>query len=192
MKSRRNDIIEKSMKLFNKEGYQSPSIDRISENAGISKMTFYRYFPDKESLITEILKEKHHQFISAIKSITEKYPTAKEKLFSIFQYYEKWFCCDEFHGCMFTRAVFEYGSSSPSLIEISSIFKSHLCSLIRDVLLMILKPEPAERVAFMILLLIDGAIAASQTETPESQEFPPAITAWSAAKAIIYSEGGSF
>ncbi|WP_251268862.1 TetR/AcrR family transcriptional regulator, partial [Enterobacter hormaechei] len=44
MKPKQAEIIRQSMSLFNKEGYQSPSIDRISENAGISKMTFYRYY----------------------------------------------------------------------------------------------------------------------------------------------------
>lgn len=190
MRTKPANIINSSMRLFNKEGYHSPSIDRISENAGISKMTFYRYFPDKESLVKAILEEKHREFICDLTENINKYSTAKEKLFAIFQYYNAWFSCNDFYGCMFTRAVFEFGDTSPALLKIGAAFKSELCSIIRGILNTCLKPEPAERVAFIITLLIDGAIAASQTGAPESRENPPAMTAWSAAKAIIYSEGG--
>ncbi|WP_353074659.1 TetR/AcrR family transcriptional regulator [Klebsiella quasipneumoniae] len=38
-------------------------MDRIAEAAGISKMTFYRYFEDKEALIKAVLEEKHNTFI---------------------------------------------------------------------------------------------------------------------------------
>jgi hypothetical protein len=43
----------------------------------------------------------------------------------------------------------------------------------------------------MMLILIDGAIAAQQAESSECREIPPGMTAWSAAKALIYSEGGT-
>ncbi|MEH8379157.1 hypothetical protein RAH30_25190, partial [Klebsiella pneumoniae] len=93
--------------------------------------------------------------------------------------------------CMFIRALFEYGASSPAIREQCSRFKSLLWQFFRDILLQVLKPEPAERVAMMMVMLIDGAIAAQQAESAECREIPPGVTAWSAAKALIYSEGGT-
>ncbi|HHP1548673.1 TPA: TetR/AcrR family transcriptional regulator, partial [Klebsiella pneumoniae] len=55
MKPKQADILRHASTLFNREGYQSPSIERIAEHAGISKMTFYRYYADKEALILAIL-----------------------------------------------------------------------------------------------------------------------------------------
>ena len=66
---------------------------------------------------------------------------------------------------MFTRALFEYGTSSPAIRTICSQFKSRLYQFFRDILIGLLKPEPAERVAMMMLMLIDGAIAAQQAES---------------------------
>ena len=43
----------------------------------------------------------------------------------------------------------------------------------------------------MMVMLIDGAIAAQQAESAECREIPPGVTAWGAAKALIYSEGGT-
>jgi hypothetical protein len=57
------------------------------------------------------------------------------------------------------------GSSAPD-------FKSLLWQFFRDILLQVLKPEPAERVAMMMVMLIDGAIAAQQAESAECREIP--------------------
>lgn len=191
MKPKQADILRHASALFNREGYQSPSIERIAEHAGISKMTFYRYYADKEALILAILKQKESEFMQDLAQITADKASAREKLFAVFDYYHRWFTCDTFHGCMFTRALFEYGASSPAIREQCFRFKSLLWQFFRDILLQVLKPEPAERVAMMMVMLIDGAIAAQQAESVECREIPPGITAWSAAKALIYSEGGT-
>jgi hypothetical protein len=39
----------------------------------------------------------------------------------VFDYYHRWFTCETFHGCMFTRALFEYGASSPAIREQCSV-----------------------------------------------------------------------
>lgn len=112
MKPKQADILRHASALFNREGYQSPSIERIAEHAGISKMTFYRYYADKEALILAILKQKESEFMQDLAQITADKASAREKLFAVFDYYHRWFTCDTFHGCMFTRALFEYGASS--------------------------------------------------------------------------------
>jgi len=191
MKAKKQDIITSSMRLFNKEGYQSPGVDRIAEVAGVSKMTFYRYFPDKESLIIVILEEKLLQFLTDLGQVVEKRASTREKLFAIFEYYDKWFSGAEFNGCMFTRAVVEFGNTISAVGEINARFKAGLGAMIRNILFSCLKPEPAERTAFVIVMLIDGAISASQSQTITSKEYPPAMIAWMATKAFIYSEGGT-
>ncbi|STU85868.1 TetR family transcriptional regulator [Klebsiella pneumoniae] len=117
MKPKQADILRHASTLFNREGYQSPSIERIAEHAGISKMTFYRYYADKEALILAILKQKESEFMQDLAQITADKASAREKLFAVFDYYHRWFTCETFHGCMFTRALFEYGASSPAIRE---------------------------------------------------------------------------
>ncbi|MFK9861157.1 TetR/AcrR family transcriptional regulator, partial [Klebsiella pneumoniae] len=140
MKPKQADILRHASTLFNREGYQSPSIERIAEHAGISKMTFYRYYADKEALILAILKQKESEFMQDLAQITADKASAREKLFAVFDYYHRWFTCETFHGCMFTRALFEYGASSPAIREQCSRFKSLLWQFFRDILLQVLKP----------------------------------------------------
>ena len=70
MKPKQADILRHASTLFNREGYQSPSIERIAEHAGISKMTFYRYYADKEALILAILRQKESEFMQDLAQIT--------------------------------------------------------------------------------------------------------------------------
>jgi AcrR family transcriptional regulator len=171
MKPKQADILRHASALFNREGYQSPSIERIAEHAGISKMTFYRYYADKEALILSSSRKRAN--LCRIWRRSPRIKPAREKLFAVFDYYHRWFTCETFHGCMFTRALFEYGASSPAIREQCSRFKSLLWQFFRDILLQVLKPEPAERVAMMMVMLIDGAIAAQQAESAECREIPP-------------------
>lgn len=190
MKPKYHEIINSSSQFFNREGFLNPSIDRIAEAAGISKMTFYRYFEDKEALIKAVLEEKHNTFILELKSLIAENETAKDKLFTIFDFYQNWFARESFHGCMFTRAVVELGNTMPALKSITFDFKSGLYRLIQEILLDYFSPIKSERVAFVILMLIDGAISVSQTMDKEIREFPPAMSAWAAAKTIIAAEKG--
>ncbi len=122
MKPKQADILRHASTLFNREGYQSPSIERIAEHAGISKMTFYRYYADKEALILAILKQKESEFMQDLAQITADKASAREKLFAVFDYYHRWFTCETFHGCMFTARCLNMarhrrrsGSNAPDL-----------------------------------------------------------------------------
>ncbi|MFO6285355.1 hypothetical protein ACLBVW_38000, partial [Pseudomonas aeruginosa] len=70
--------------------------------------------------------------------------------------------CETFSGCMFNSALFEYGASSPAIREQCSRFKSLLWQFFRDILLQEVKPEPEERMAMMMVMVIGGAIVAHQ------------------------------
>lgn len=50
-------IVESAKKLFWKHGIKKVTVEEISAEAGISKMTFYRHFANKEEVAELILKE---------------------------------------------------------------------------------------------------------------------------------------
>jgi len=59
--SKRETIITTAMTLFNQKSYTSIGVDKIIAESNVAKMTFYKYFPSKESLIMECL---HHRNIN--------------------------------------------------------------------------------------------------------------------------------
>ncbi|WP_206520310.1 TetR/AcrR family transcriptional regulator [Altererythrobacter sp. BO-6] len=50
--------MEAAKVIFLSEGYAAASMDRISEQAGVSKMTVYRHFKDKEALFIETINQQ--------------------------------------------------------------------------------------------------------------------------------------
>jgi AcrR family transcriptional regulator len=52
---KRSAILESARKLFWKHGFRRVTIDEICRESKTSKMTFYRYFPDKTELAKTVL-----------------------------------------------------------------------------------------------------------------------------------------
>lgn len=49
----RRNLQEHAIRLFLRDGYEATTIDRIAAEAGVSHMTFYRYFPTKEDVVLD-------------------------------------------------------------------------------------------------------------------------------------------
>lgn len=47
----RGDIENAALELFEKQGYDATSADEIAELAGVSRATFFRYYPSKEEVL---------------------------------------------------------------------------------------------------------------------------------------------
>ncbi|WP_405451068.1 TetR family transcriptional regulator [Streptomyces erythrochromogenes] len=47
----RRTIQEHALRLFLEQGYQNTTVEEISAAAGVSHMTFFRYFPTKEAVV---------------------------------------------------------------------------------------------------------------------------------------------
>jgi TetR/AcrR family transcriptional regulator, cholesterol catabolism regulator len=58
----REAMIEKSIELFEKNGFTSTSLQHIVDALGVTKGTFYYYFPSKEALLMEI----HDRYIAEL------------------------------------------------------------------------------------------------------------------------------
>lgn len=53
-----NQILESAVELFLSEGYERTSMQRIAENASVSKQTLYSHFSNKEDLFRSCLEQK--------------------------------------------------------------------------------------------------------------------------------------
>ena len=47
---RREALVDAAARLFEDVGYENPTVDRIAESAGLSRRTYFRYFPGKEDV----------------------------------------------------------------------------------------------------------------------------------------------
>src|SRR3954470_16476917 len=47
----RERLVVAAVDLFNEQGYDATTVTQIAERAGVTKSTFFRYFPDKRELL---------------------------------------------------------------------------------------------------------------------------------------------
>lgn len=79
-------LMKKAEKLFFKYGYNGVSVDQISQEAGISKMTIYKHFHSKEDLFIEVMRNNiQYHMNEARRLMDEKYHTV-EKIEALYNY----------------------------------------------------------------------------------------------------------
>ena len=54
-----NNVLKAAMELFAERGIDATSMDSIAEASGVSKATIYKHWPDKDSLVMEVLGHLH-------------------------------------------------------------------------------------------------------------------------------------
>lgn len=77
------DLVEKGKELFWKFGIRKVTVEEISNAAGTSRVTFYKYFANKEELALQILKNITNDAMAEYRNILgsgEKFEKKVEKI----------------------------------------------------------------------------------------------------------------
>jgi AcrR family transcriptional regulator len=82
MKSR---ILEKGTQLFFRYGVKSVTMDAIAAELGISKKTIYQHFPDKDSMVLEVVQAFIEQDSLKWDELDRMYSNVIEKMFKSFE-----------------------------------------------------------------------------------------------------------
>ncbi|PRV97533.1 bacterial regulatory, tetR family protein [Acinetobacter sp. AR_0276] len=147
----------KAIELFNEFGYVNVGVDKIISESKVAKMTFYKYFPSKESLIHESLKMRDSLIRESINNyLNNTHEQGINKIKIFFNWYEDWFNREDFFGCMFIKVSDEL----PYDNEAFSIAMNHK-KWATDKILTILNDmdvKDSESLAFQIRFILDGAI----------------------------------
>ncbi|MBP8858033.1 MAG: TetR/AcrR family transcriptional regulator, partial [Anaerolineaceae bacterium] len=66
MSEHRSTILQISLDLFARRGYEAVGIQEIVDSAGITKPTLYHYFGSKSGLLEILLKESFTPFLAKL------------------------------------------------------------------------------------------------------------------------------
>jgi AcrR family transcriptional regulator len=78
-------ILKTGKELFWKFGFRRVTVEEICKEAGVSKMTYYKYFPNKMELATTILDEVFDESIYKIKKLHDEHESPDKTLRKILQ-----------------------------------------------------------------------------------------------------------
>jgi len=169
--SKRQILVDTALKLFAQYGYHGTGIDLILKESGVAKKTMYKYFPSKEDLIVEVLRQYGQRFKRALECRPgPKAAGPRQCLLAIFDAAVQWFEEDGYHGCMYINAMGEYAEGSSEIRRVCQEFKDELRDYIANLCTSAGVSKP-RLVANQISLLLEGAIVTAQvSRKPDAAE----------------------
>lgn len=69
---KKQKVIKSALALFKQKGINRTSMDEIAAHSGVSKLSIYKYFENKQKLITIILSGTLEDICSQLKDISQK------------------------------------------------------------------------------------------------------------------------
>ncbi|MEJ8674124.1 TetR/AcrR family transcriptional regulator [Chromobacterium amazonense] len=157
MSSKREAILRTALSLFATHGYHSVGVDRIKDEAGVSKMTLYKYFPTKEVLIEGVLRWRDEHFRESLEGAVAVASGCRGKIRAVFDWHDEWFRRDEFHGCMFIKASEEFPENNSPIRLVARQHKERIRQLLR-LLLVEGGCKEAEPLSWYLLVMLEGVI----------------------------------
>ncbi|OXJ07019.1 TetR/AcrR family transcriptional regulator [Burkholderia sp. HI2500] len=179
--SKRQQVVDKAGELFSLHGFHPVGIDRIIAEADVARMTLYHHFAGKDDLIKAVLEQRYTFIMESIAAKLDPMPHASARLKGIFDWYGTWFSSPAFAGCLFERALAEFGATCPKVTDVAVRYRDDLLALMEQLLAEIVPRRRARQLAGVYVMLLSGATADARA-IGDSQA---AARAWQAAEMLL-------
>lgn len=162
MANLKEKILVTATNLFQTRGINATGVDTIVAVAGTTKMTLYKYFRTKETLILEVLDKGQQDFQNwledKLKSNSKK---PADKIQHLFDFIEEWVISPNFLGMGFIKASAEFPNEENPIHQLSSKqsreFRQYIGKLAAEANI-----KDADGLALQLSLLFEGAVQAEQ------------------------------
>jgi AcrR family transcriptional regulator len=175
----REKILSAAGALFYREGIHATGVERIAQEAGVSKRTMYQHFPSKTQLVEEYLRGIHDAGgMPNEKALDTVGTSPRNRLLAIFDGAPT----TRFRGCPFHNAAVEAADHMPGVHDVVHEHKLQFISRLTDVAAEVGAKDPY-RLGHQLAVLFEGAtsLATSLNDTA------PLLHARSAAEVLIDS-----
>ncbi|CAJ0721212.1 MULTISPECIES: TetR/AcrR family transcriptional regulator [Ralstonia] len=179
--SKRQQVVDKAGELFSQHGFHPVGVDWIIDESGVARMTLYRHFAGKEDLIKEVLEQRYTFVMGSIAEKLSPMPDATARLKGIFDWYGTWFRTPEFAGCLFERALAEFGATCPKVTDVAVRYRDDLLAMMETLLKDVVPAKTARQLAGVYVMLLSGATADARAIGDPSA----ASQAWHAAETLL-------
>ena len=179
--NKRDELVQKALKTFYRNGFHATGMDMLVAESGISKTSMYKHFRTKEELILAVLRLRDELFRNwLIRRMEEIGKTPKQQLLAMFDALNEWFTDPEYRGCMFIKASAEYQEAKHPIhaqaAEHKRLLYGHILKLAEKS-----GANDPDTLARQLLLLKEGAIVTAHLGHTKT----PALDAKKAAELLI-------
>ena len=160
----RDYILGVASEMFSTRGINATSVDTIVAEAGIAKVTLYKYFKSKEQLILEYLRQYDNKLWTRLtERIAVHGATPGDRLRELVHGVMDWIADPEFKGFAFVNATVEFPQSENPVhqtsLEFAQTLRNTLAALAQDAGL-----SNPDTLALQLALVIEGAAITEQLQ----------------------------
>lgn len=159
---KREALVTTAMRLFYGEGYHAVGIDRILEEAKVSKPTLYAHFKSKDDLIVAALRKRDEEAREhSYESILQFSDDPRERLLYLFELLGQWVEQPDFKGCLFINASAEFASHDDPVHQAAAEHKRAYRTMIAEQAALAGAMDP-QALADRLMIVVDGLIVTCQ------------------------------
>lgn len=106
----RGRLVATAVELFYRHGFNAVGLDRVIEEAGVTKTTFYKHFESKTDLMVAAVALRDAWEVGAWQAAAQRLAgdDPRGQLVALFDVLDVWFNDAAFGGCMFLNVASEF------------------------------------------------------------------------------------
>lgn len=174
----RQRMLDAADRLFYAEGVRAVGIDRVLAEAGAAKASLYSHFGCKDDLIAAYVGRRTENARAAIDAHVAQFPR-NERALRFFDWVVKWAESADFRGCPVQHVAGEIADRSHPARVLAALQREWLTNRFTEWARDAGAGDPV-RTGSALLVLFDGAVAASEQDGPQRAR----DARWSAGKIL--------
>ncbi|WP_109299776.1 TetR/AcrR family transcriptional regulator [Aquimarina sp. AU474] len=159
-------IVRAASKLFYFDGYNQTGINRILQEAKVSKDSMYRHFRSKEDIAVAYLQRRHTMWMGMFLEHVNREEKGADKIIASFDFLRDWMIEVNYRGCGFQNIICDLPKEQQKINDQVVLHKNGLKNWIHATLKEESKYEDANVNEFTdeVMVLIEGSIILSQIQ----------------------------
>ncbi|MHC4989661.1 MAG: TetR/AcrR family transcriptional regulator [Planctomycetota bacterium] len=162
-KPTRERLIKTAHRMFYRDGFHAVGLDRIIDEVGVTKTTFYNHFESKDELMLEVLNWHdrwwRETFVAKLRELGGDRP--RDQLLAIFDALDELLGSEEFNGCIFVNVAVVFPLPQDPAHRAAAAHKQAMEDIIRELAGYACADDPVA-VAREISLVMEGAYVTRQ------------------------------
>jgi AcrR family transcriptional regulator len=156
--TKRDQLVETALSIFEREGFRAAGIDRILAEAGVAKMTLYKHFSSKDELAAAAIRLKDARFRGwLVDRVEQRAASPRDRLAAFVAVVQEAVHQPVFPGCLFARAAAEYREIDHPVHAAAAANKRLVRQYVQTLAAAAGAAEPG-RLAWQLTALVDGAM----------------------------------
>jgi AcrR family transcriptional regulator len=155
----RDRVLAAAALLFVREGVNAVGVDRLAQEAGVSKRSIYQHFDGKDAIVATMLQEYGPQVVAGYFA-PDGEGTPRERTLHVFEALHEAARVSDFYGCPFVNVATELRDREHPAAVVARHFKEQLTAYFERQATAAGAADP-QLLAVQLTLLFDGASASA-------------------------------